>query len=171
MSNRDKGGIDALAAMPEVTEETPAPVAPAAEEKRRGRPFEAGVSGNPAGRPKGSRNRRTALLEAMLDQDAQMILREIIDRALAGDRRSMEFCAQRILPRRRDRPVEFDLPEIATADDGVKGSAAILRAFSAGELSPSEARDAMALLQEHLRVLEQANLEPRVSALEEKLRE
>jgi hypothetical protein len=33
--------------------------------KQRGRPFNSGVSGNPRGRPKGSRNRRTsALIEA-----------------------------------------------------------------------------------------------------------
>jgi Family of unknown function (DUF5681) len=36
-------------------------------EIQRGRPFEKGVSGNPTGRPRGSRNATTLALEALLD--------------------------------------------------------------------------------------------------------
>ena len=35
--------------------------------KQRGRPFEPGTSGNPNGRPKGSRNKTTVAIEALLD--------------------------------------------------------------------------------------------------------
>jgi len=171
MSDKEGDETDTLTPLAPAIEETLAPMAPTTGEKPRGRPFEPGVSGNPRGRPKGSRNQRTVFFEGMLDHRAEEMLHTLFDLALNRDPMAMRFCAERILPLRRDRRVEFDLPEIATTDDGVKASAAIMHAFAAGELSPNEATTAMRLLQAHLGVLEQAKLEPRVSALEEKLRE
>jgi len=43
-----------------------------------GKPFKEGQSGNPAGRPKGSRNRATVALEKILDGDAESILRKAV---------------------------------------------------------------------------------------------
>jgi hypothetical protein len=39
-----------------------------------GRPFQKGQSGNPAGRPVGSRNRATQVAEAILDDNAEGII-------------------------------------------------------------------------------------------------
>ena len=64
----------------------------------RGRPFPKGESGNPAGRPKGARNRTTLLAEALLEDDAEPLMRKIIDDAMAGDRAARRFLASRLIP-------------------------------------------------------------------------
>ena len=46
---------------------------PAEAKKQRGRPFKAGRSGNPEGRPRGSRNKATIAVEALLDGEAKAI--------------------------------------------------------------------------------------------------
>ena len=53
--------------------------------EQRGRPFKKGQSGNPAGKPKGLRNKRTLDLEALLDGEAQAITRKAVEMAKAGD--------------------------------------------------------------------------------------
>jgi hypothetical protein len=53
--------------------------------KQRGRPFEPGKSGNPKGRPKGSRNQATLLAEALLDGEAETLTRTMIEKASDGD--------------------------------------------------------------------------------------
>ena len=61
---------------------TDAPVRPA---KARGRPFEPGQSDNPSGRPKGARNKATIAVEALLDNEAEVLTRKVIELALAGN--------------------------------------------------------------------------------------
>jgi len=56
--------------------------------------FQKGVSGNPNGRPKGSRNSATLATEAMLDGEAEALLREAIDMALAGDTVALKLCLE-----------------------------------------------------------------------------
>ena len=46
--------------------------------------FKPGQSGNPAGRPKGSRNRSTLALEAIFEAEAEAITRKAIELALAS---------------------------------------------------------------------------------------
>ena len=79
--------------------------------KQRGRPFEPGKSGNPNGRPKGARNRTTALAEGLLDGEAEAITRKLIDKALEGDNAALRLCLERLLPPKRGRTVSFELPE------------------------------------------------------------
>jgi hypothetical protein len=153
------------------TVDTPPPPAQGGSDKPRGRPFEPGVSGNPNGRPKGSRNKEGLAVEALLESEAKDIARNLIESALAGDIASVRFCLDRILPRRRDRPVEFDLPDITTAADAPKASAAILAACSAAILTPSEATAAMNLVERHVRVIEASEFETRLTALERRLQD
>jgi hypothetical protein len=65
---------------------------------RRG--FPAGVSGNPAGRPKGSRNKTTLAIEALLEGEAEALTRKAIERALEGDMAALRLCMDRLAPPR-----------------------------------------------------------------------
>jgi hypothetical protein len=47
--------------------------------------FQKGQSGNPAGRPRGSRNRTTILMQALLADRAEAIGRKVIQLAEDGD--------------------------------------------------------------------------------------
>ena len=70
-------------------------------EIQRGRPFEKGVSGNPTGRPRGSRNATTLALEALLDGQANALTQKAIDLALGGDMAALRLCLDAILPPRK----------------------------------------------------------------------
>jgi hypothetical protein len=55
-------------------------------------PFQPGQSGNPAGRPRGSRNRRTIIVEKLLDDSASELTTAAIERATAGDPAALRAC-------------------------------------------------------------------------------
>ena len=133
---------------------------------QRGRPFERGKSGNPSGRPKGARNVATMLAEALLDGEASAITRKVIEKALEGDSAALRLCLERLLPPRRGRPVSFELSEIRAVDDAAKASASVLAACAAGALSLGEASEFMGLIASHVEILETAELEARITALE-----
>ena len=97
---------------------------------QRGRPFEPGVSGNPNGRPRGSRNKTTLALESLLDGQATALTQKAIDLALAGDMAALRLCLDRILPPRKDRPVTFTLPPISSARDAAQTVSAVLTSWS-----------------------------------------
>ena len=66
--------------------------------RRRGRPFAKGASGNPLGRPAGSRHKTTLAMEALLDGEAEKLTRKAIDLALAGDMVALRLCLDRTIP-------------------------------------------------------------------------
>ena len=100
--------------------------------------FAAGVSGNPAGRPRGARNRVTIAIEALLEGEAEALTRKVIERALEGDATALRLCLDRLAPPRRDRPAPFDLPPIRERADVRAAFAAIIAATAEGDLTPSE---------------------------------
>ena len=57
--------------------------------------------------------------------EAATILRDMIDAALAGDPEARRLCFERLAPRRRDAPLTFDLPDIATPEDAIEAANAI----------------------------------------------
>jgi hypothetical protein len=134
--------------------------------KLRGRPFEPGHSGNPNGRPKGSRNKATVLAEELLDGEAEALLRKVIEKALAGDSAALRLCLDRVAPLRRGRLVTFELPKIESAKDACAAASAVLAACANGELSTAEAAEFMGLIEAHARMLETTELEARLAAFE-----
>jgi hypothetical protein len=106
--------------------------------KQRGRPFQKGQSGNPEGRPNGSRNAATLALETLLDGQAQALTQKAIDVALTGDIPALRLCLDRILPPRKDSPVAFDLPEMRTLNDAVPAMGALVKAVGQGDLTPAD---------------------------------
>jgi Family of unknown function (DUF5681) len=134
--------------------------------EQRGTPFAPGASGNPDGRPKGSRNKATLALEALLDGQAEALTQKAIDLALAGEITALRLCLDRILPARRDRPVSFEMLPIATAEDAKAASAALLEAVAAGNLTPSEASEIGKLVDGYVKSIELTEVLARLDKLE-----
>jgi hypothetical protein len=129
--------------------------------------FKPGQSGNPAGKPRGARNRTTLAVEALLDGDAETITEKAIELAKAGDMVAMRICMDRFMPPRKDRHVYFDLPKIEKASDAVTASASIVAAVSIGELTPCEAGDLIRIVEGYTRILQATEIEDRLARLEQ----
>jgi Family of unknown function (DUF5681) len=137
-------------------------------QKQRGRPFGPGQSGNPSGRPKGARNRVTQAVEALIDGQGEALGVKAVEKALEGDSTMLRALLSTLVPPRRERTVEFELPRIESTADALKASSAVITACAAGELSPREVSEIMRLISTHVRAIEVAELDARVAALEER---
>jgi hypothetical protein len=136
-------------------------------QKQRGA-FRKGESGNPAGRPRGARNRATLAAEVLLDGEAERLTRACITAALGGDTTAQRLCMERLLPARRDRPVLFALSPMSSAADACVAIGEIVEAVAAGDLTPSEATAMAGLVDVYVRALETRDLEVRVQTLEQR---
>jgi|SRR6516164_1194919 len=135
-------------------------------QKQRGRPFEPGQSGNPNGRPKGARNKVTRAIEALIDGQGEAIAAKAVEKALQGDSPMQRALLSTLVPPRRERTVEFELPKIESAADARKALSAVIAACAARELSPREASEIMGLIKTYVGTIEVAELAARVDALE-----
>ncbi len=96
-------------------------------------------------------------------------MERLIRRAKKGDDVALKLCVERLLPARaaRDRFVEFgELPHAVTAADLVGAAAAVIERAAAGEISITEAREFMSLIDSQRRAIETADLAVRIEALE-----
>jgi hypothetical protein len=134
--------------------------------EQRGEPFKPGKSGNPNGRPKGSRNATTLALEALLDGEAEALTSKAVELALAGDIAALRLCLDRILPPRKDRPVSFQMPPIKNAIDARAASAALLDAVATGALTPAEASEVGKLIDAYVKAIELTEVLVRLDKLE-----
>jgi Family of unknown function (DUF5681) len=138
---------------------------PTNKKKKNGQ-FAKGTSGNPSGRPQGSRNQSTLLLESLLAGEAYELLRKAIELAKGGDVRALQLCMDRMLPPRKDRPVIFDLPPIQSVDDVSVAMMSILAAVSKGNITPQEGEDVSRILDRYAAVMVSQDLQQRVERLE-----
>ncbi len=126
--------------------------------------FQPGQSGNPAGRRRGSRNKRTLLAEKLFDAAAEPLTKALIDLAKAGHPAALRLCMDHICPT-RDRPVAFELPAIASADDAVGAMAAIVQGLASGDITPAEAGKLARVVQSFVQTVSTAALEQEVKEL------
>jgi hypothetical protein len=97
-----------------------------------GRPFRPGLSGNPAGKPKGSRHRITLLAEKLMQDDAEQVVRAVVTAAKSGDMTAARLVLDRIAPPRKGRPVHVPLPEMTSAGDVAAAVSAVANGMSQG---------------------------------------
>lgn len=128
--------------------------------------FQPGQSGNPNGRPRGSRNRVTMLAEVLVDDAAEEVVGRVIEFAKQGDPASCRLLMDRILPVRKERPTPFTLPAIGSVHDLPLAFAAITAAVAEGEITLSEAAEASRLLENYAKAVEMTDLAARIAALE-----
>ena len=133
----------------------------------RGRPFERGRSGNPAGRRTGSRNVITEAAAALLVGESEALTRKAVELALSGDPTAMRLCLERILPACRERTVNFALPPIESAADIAAAMKAVTSALADGAITPGEAATIAAVVDTFVRAIETSDFDRRLQLLED----
>ena len=140
-----------------------------ASKQRGGRPFAKGQSGNPKGRPRGSRSRSAVFGEAILQRDADAIVQAVVDAAKGGDPTAMRLCLDRLMPVRRGRPVALPLPAIATAADVDAALSVVIAAMAAGDLSAEEAGSVASVVEMKRKAIETGEHAERIALIEARL--
>jgi hypothetical protein len=100
--------------------------------------FQLGQSGNPAGRPPGALNKKTLAARAVLEEHAEEILTNLMDRAKEGHGTAMRLCLDRLVPKGLDRPLAIELPMIKTPEDAELALTVVLGELAAGKLTIRE---------------------------------
>ncbi|MDI5987023.1 DUF5681 domain-containing protein [Halomonas sp. M4R5S39] len=131
-----------------------------AERDGKGR-FTKGQSGNPSGRP-----RKADELRKLLEGDAEVVARKIIDAAKGGDMNACRMVVERILPAVRPAHacVTFSLDESKPLADQARQ---ILTAIAAGQMPPDQGKALLDALASLVRVVELDEIDRRLKAIEE----
>ena len=119
------------------------------------------------GKTKGARHKATKAVEVLLDGQVEQLTQKAVDAALGGDMTAMRLCLERIGPPKKDSPVQFAMPAMASAHEAADALSGILDAVAQGEITPDEASRVASIVEVFRKTLETTELEARLSALEQ----
>ena len=128
-----------------------------------------GQSGNPKGRPSGSRNKASLATENLFLDEQERLTRKCIKLAMRGNMSAMKLSIERICPVRRDVPINVQLPRVKTVEDATKLTSSLLDKVASGELTPSQGELLSRMVEKHIKVLQLNDLEARLQLLEERI--
>ena len=106
-----------------------------------------------------------------MDQDLEAVARAVSNAAQNGDMQAARIILDRLAPVRRGRPVQFEMPAILDAAGVAEAFAAVLRSMAEGELTPEAGTAVAGVLEIRRKAIETAEIEARLAALEEVVRE
>ncbi len=121
--------------------------------------------GNP-GRRKGTRNKATQAVLAVMERGATKLSKKAVEMALAGDPGALRLCLERLAPPTRERTLQVDLPIPSSPADVPETLKAILQAASNGEITATEAERLSRCVHSFAKVHELADFDERLRALE-----
>lgn len=110
----------------------------------------------------------TRLAEELMADGIRDVVGRVIEAAKDGDMRACALILDRLVPIRRGRPVEIDLPKIAAPADVLAAQSRIVEALARGEITPEEAGLIADVLDAKRKAIETVDLEARIAALEAK---
>jgi hypothetical protein len=131
--------------------------------------FKKGQSGNPRGKKPGTRNKATIAAQVLLEGDVEAIAKVCVARAKGGDMMACKLILDKLIPNRRERSIDLQLPQLAGAAEVPQALGATLGAVAEGQITPGEGHALAALLETYRKSLEMSELEIRIEALEEKV--
>ncbi len=131
--------------------------------------FQLGQSGNPQGRPQGSKHRVTVAAANILEEHASAISERAVAMALDGDRSMIKLILERVVPVKKSVPIRLQMPKIETIADAPKLTGFLLNAVATGKISPADSSILSNTAANHLKALQVSELEARLSELEAQL--
>ena len=134
--------------------------------KLQGTKWKKGQSGNPAGKKPGTRHRATLAIEKLLDGEGEALTRKAIELAKNGDLTAIKLCLDRIIPPRKSRPININLPDVKTAEGVAAAQATVVQAVGSGLIVPEEGLVLSSILEARRRAIETQEHEARLNELE-----
>jgi hypothetical protein len=98
------------------------------------------------------------LAEALLEDDAVALVRRVIDLAKTGDVTALRLCLERLIPRRVERAIEFEMPSISEPKHAVVALSQITAGIGSGELTANEAHTLVALVEATIKTIDVTRL-------------
>ena len=137
------------------------------QQKQRGRPFQKGQSGNPAGRPRGCLNRSTRAAQRLLEGEAESLTRKAVELALGGDQAALRLCLDRLIAPHRERLVPLSIPRLRQPGDLAVAMETIGAAIGRGVIAPGEAVKLARVVETFMQSIELRDFDSRLRAVEE----
>jgi hypothetical protein len=128
--------------------------------------FQPGTSGNPGGRPVGVG--QAAALRRSLERKGRRVVAVVVEAALKGDLQACRLVLDRVCAPLRpiDQPVQ--LPDVDASVDAGAQARFVLGAAVSGRITPSQAANLLAAAANGVRVVEAAEFDQRLTALEQR---
>jgi len=133
--------------------------------KVRGQSFK---PGNP-GRPPGSRNKITQLVEHLAEGQAEQLIQKAFELAQAGDVSCLRMLLDRLWPPRKGQPVNINMPAIKTSHDVLAAMESVWTAIAEGRLTPDEASALSLVVERSIQVIQLQEVMKRIHDLERKV--
>lgn len=106
-----------------------------------------GQSGNPAGKKKGTINKRTRLAQ-LLEPYAEELVAKMVELARAGDMNALRLCIERLIPKATNEDISIKLPDITNINGNLllAFSKEILSALSGQEINIDQTKALIGVL-------------------------
>lgn len=122
------------------------------------------------GRPRGSKNKISLMLEKLFEDEAEDLVRKVIEMALKGDMTALKLCVERLVPVKKDRAIPYNIGNLmdmhSSADIMLKATNALLD----GEIAESQINSLSKAIDQTRQCYELTHVIKRLDTLEESIK-